>query len=224
MQACLVLVTVLSFVSKFTTGYNLRGSTSLKAKDANLNHRVCHYCTSNPSRQQEDARNLMNVFIKQLKGFIIETQFKYTQFEKHTRGMRHFLATIRTHVETLDPYNSHIMNQLLFAERMFEAMVMATENASKFNYWGTTDHYLVISMIELNVALFALCDSNGLFDNLLELSIQKLYMFENQIHQWKREFGQLKHYSTEAFEMFEDERIKAEHMVYILKGQSMKQT
>ncbi|KAM9903765.1 hypothetical protein OXX79_003141 [Metschnikowia pulcherrima] len=224
MQKFLVLVTVLGFVSKIATEHISRGSTWPEASEAVLSDRVCHYCTSNPSRQQEDAKNLMNVFIKQLKVFFIETQFKYTQFEKHTRGMRHFLATIRAHVETLDPYDTDIMNQLLFAERMFGSMVMATENASKFNYWGTTDQYLVISMIELNAALFALCDSNGLFDNSLESSIQKLYMFGTQIHQWKREFGQLKNYSTEAFEMFEDERIKAEHMIYILKGQSMKQT
>ncbi|KAM9918014.1 hypothetical protein OXX59_008958 [Metschnikowia pulcherrima] len=224
MQACLVLVTVLSFLSQFTTGYNSRDPSIPKANQGNLNHRVCHYCTSNPLREQDDAQKLLNVFTKQLKGFITETQFKYAQFEVHTRGMTHFLATIRTHVETLDPYNSHIMKQLLFAERMFKAMVMATENASKFNYWGATDHYLVISMIELNVALFALCDSYGSFDNSLHWNIQKLYNFGTQIHQWERDFAQLKSYSTEAFEMFEAERIKAEHMVYILKAQSMKQT
>ncbi|KAM9906334.1 hypothetical protein OXX79_001616 [Metschnikowia pulcherrima] len=219
MRKFFVLVTVLTFVSTLTAGHNVRNSTLAKPNDTNLNHRVCHYCTSNPSRDQDDARSLLNIFIKQLKRFIIETQFKYAQFEAHKKGLKQFLTTIRIHVETLDPYNSDIMDQLLFAERMFEAMTMATENASKLDYWGTTDDYLAISMIELNVALFALRNFDSVLKKSPHWNIQMLYMFGMQIQQWKREFGKLKIYSKEAYKVFENERIKAENMIYVMWGQ-----
>ncbi|KAF8001942.1 hypothetical protein HF325_002907 [Metschnikowia pulcherrima] len=181
--------------------------------------KVCPECYIDAPIEVEDILDLLGMVQGHLKSFILETQFFYERFEKASGGLGQALGTIYNHVVVLEEYDLNIVCQLVFTMYMFEAMNDATKNARKFNYWGNSDQYLVLCLIEVNVAFFALCNSLGLLDRRIIEHEEKLKRYQAQIDRWTDEFGNLKNVSEGVQSAFMKERKKAEHTIKVLKSQ-----
>ncbi|KAM9936785.1 hypothetical protein OXX80_003671 [Metschnikowia pulcherrima] len=181
--------------------------------------KICPECYIDAPIEVEDILDLLGMVQGHLKSFILETQFFYERFEKASGGLGQALGTIYNHMVDLGEPDSNIVRRLVFTMYMFEAMNDATKKAEKFDYWGNSDQYLVLCLIEVNVAFFALCNSLGSLDRRIIEHEEKLKRYQAQIDRWADEFGKLKNVSEEIQSAFMKERKKAEHTIKVLKSQ-----
>lgn len=189
------------------------------AKSLIPHSKVCPECYIDAPIGLEDILDLLGMVQGHLKSFILETQFFYERFEKASGGLGQALGTICNHVVDLEEPDLNIVRQLVFTMYMFDAMNDATKKARKFGYWGKSDQYLVLCLIEVNVAFFALCNSLGFLDRLIVNHEEKLKRYQAQIDRWTDEFGNLKNVSEGIQSAFMKERKKAEHTIKVLKSQ-----
>ncbi|KAM9908901.1 hypothetical protein OXX79_000081 [Metschnikowia pulcherrima] len=129
--------------------------------------------------EAEEARKSLQWFLGELKGFIVETQFKSKEFRKYAEGLGSFILAMNSVVDDIKPYNRNLMKQLQFAWFVFDSMKEAAGNSRKYNFWGRTDHFLVINLIEINVAFLALCNSQGVLDRSIYGHEEKLANYWN---------------------------------------------
>ncbi|KAM9908031.1 hypothetical protein OXX69_006200 [Metschnikowia pulcherrima] len=183
------------------------------------NTKTCPECYIDAPIGSEDILDLLGMVQGHLKSFILETQFFYERFEKASGGLGQALGTIYNHMVDLEEYDLNIVRQLVFTMYMFDAMNDATKKARKFGYWGKSDQYLVLCLIEVNVAFFALCNSSGFLDRSIVNHEEKLKRYQAQIDRWTDEFGNLKNVSEGIQSAFMKERKKAEHTIKVLKSQ-----
>ncbi|KAM9906667.1 hypothetical protein OXX79_001418 [Metschnikowia pulcherrima] len=108
--------------------------------------------------EAEEARKSLQWFLGELKGFILETQFKSGEFRRYAKSLGRFISAMDRVVEDIKPYNRQAGKQLRFAWYVFDSMKDAASRSRKYNFWGRNDHFLVINLIEINVAFLALCD------------------------------------------------------------------
>ncbi|KAM9935788.1 hypothetical protein OXX80_004644 [Metschnikowia pulcherrima] len=181
--------------------------------------KTCPECYIDAPIEVEDILDLLGMVQGHLKSFILETQFFYERFEKASGGLGQALGTIYNHMVDLGEPDSNIVRRLVFTMYMFEAMNDATKKAEKFDYWGNSDQYLVLCLIEMNVAFFALCNSSGFLDRRIIEHEEKLKRYQAQIDRWADEFGNLKTVSEGIHSAFMKERKKAEHTIKVLKSQ-----
>ncbi|KAM9919669.1 hypothetical protein OXX59_007777 [Metschnikowia pulcherrima] len=181
--------------------------------------KICLECYIDAPIEVEDILDLLGMAQGHLKSFILETQFFYERFEKASGGLGQALGTVYNHVVDLGEPDSNIVRRLVFTMYMFEAMNDATKKARKFNYWGKSDQYLVLCLIEVNVAFFALCNSSGFLNRSIVNHEEKLKRFQAQIDRWTDEFGKLKNVSEGIQSEFMMEKKKAEHVIFVLIGQ-----
>ncbi|KAM9905995.1 hypothetical protein OXX69_006966 [Metschnikowia pulcherrima] len=189
------------------------------AKSLIPHSKVCPECYIDAPIGSEDILDLLGMVQGHIKSFILETQFFYERFEKESGGLGQALGTIYNHVVVLEEYDLNIVRQLVFTMYMFEAMNDATKKARKFDYWGKSDQYLVLCLIEVNVAFFALCNLSGSLDRRIIEHEEKLKRYQAQIDRWTDEFENLKNVSEGIQSAFMKERKKAEHTIKVLKSQ-----
>ncbi|KAF8001944.1 hypothetical protein HF325_002909 [Metschnikowia pulcherrima] len=139
----------------------------------------------------EEAGKLLQWFLGELKGFIVETQFKSGEFRKYAESLGRFLSAMNRVVEDIKPYNRHVAKQLQFAWFVLDAMKEAASRSRKYNFWGRNDHFLVINLIELNVAFLALCDPQGMLDRLISGHEEKLTSYWKLVCEWNESFKRI---------------------------------
>ncbi|KAM9903764.1 hypothetical protein OXX79_003140 [Metschnikowia pulcherrima] len=183
------------------------------------NTKICPECYIDAPIGSEDILDLLGMVQVHLKSFILETQFFYERFETASGGLGQAIDTICNHVVDLEEPDLNIVRQLSFTQYMFDAMNDATTKARKFDYWGNSDQYLVLCLIEVNVAFFALCNSSGFLDRSIIEHEEKLKRYQAQIDRWTDEFGNLKNVSEGIQSAYIKERKKAEHTLKVLKSQ-----
>lgn len=170
--------------------------------------------------EAEEARKLLQWFLGELKGFIVETQFKSGEFRKYAESLGRFLSAMNRVVEDIKPYNRHVAKQLQFAWYVLDAMKEAASRSRKYNFWGRNDHFLVINLIELNVAFLALCDPQGMLDRLISGHEEKLTSYWKLVCEWNESFKRIANVPGETRDLFESERRKAERTYIVLKSQA----
>ena len=168
----------------------------------------------------EEAGKLLQWFLGELKGFIVETQFKSGEFRKYAESLGRFLSAMNRVVEDIKPYNRHVAKQLQFAWFVFDSMKEAASRSRKYNFWGRNDHFLVINLIEINVAFLALCNSQGILDRLIFGHEEKLTSYWKLVCQWNESFKQITNVPEETKDLFESERRKAGRTYIVLKSQA----
>lgn len=156
-----------------------------------------------------DLKRALVGFIRLLQSFIIEYQFSAAKFEKVESKLERQLAAIRLVADYPEFFNEKVETMFRFASHMFKVMRFTTEELKKLNFGGSTDEYLLINMLELNVGILGLCDYEGNLDNLIFGNSGKVIRYWKLLNTWGADFDSFNNAPIAIERLFQDQRAKA---------------
>ncbi|GEQ68270.1 hypothetical protein JCM33374_g1937 [Metschnikowia sp. JCM 33374] len=164
----------------------------------------------------EVVEERLQTFIARLKSYILEPLFDIERFELEFTTLDKELADITRAAEKADP-NKERSEKLTFAQSLFEIMIESTHHLEHFAFRGPSDEHLVSVMIELNLGILTLFDSEGRPDIQIDGFSQKVERCNIAVKTWKYEFGKLTAPSFGAQMMFKIQATRAERNLKILE-------
>lgn len=171
---------------------------------------------SNPT-DFEEVEELLWWFLFRLRSFILESQFKFSEFEKRIDRLQKDFLSVKELMEGLNPKSPDLLKEFRFAEYMFENMAASVQSTKTYNYWGSKTDYLIISIIEFNVGLLRFFDDHGEVNPMLWGYADKVISSSKNVSTWSKEFESLAGVSEESRVLFEQQRSKAKRVINILE-------
>ncbi|GEQ70725.1 hypothetical protein JCM33374_g4404 [Metschnikowia sp. JCM 33374] len=163
--------------------------------------------------EAENAEELMDSILQQIKSFIHASYFDVRRFEQRQVELTERLTLLQPLIQYATPTNRKLLQRYRFAKHMFQIMNRCAQNMSLCNLFGSTDRALVYYMTETRVMLFTLYDDQGFLDPDEPGSIQKLQIFARQIQLWTHTFRTMPNIPEHTQKLFEIQRMGAQEVV-----------
>ncbi|GEQ68556.1 hypothetical protein JCM33374_g2224 [Metschnikowia sp. JCM 33374] len=127
-------------------------------------------CTCELMDHQNHTRrnqNMLAWFVIQLKSFIFQTHFDSSGFALVVKRMTRNLVDIEESVRLFDAQNEAVLEHLQFAQKMFDVMKFSMKALKTYTRLGNPDQHLLNRMVQLNVRLWSLYNSQGKLDRMV---------------------------------------------------------
>lgn len=165
-----------------------------------------------------DEKNILEPFFQHLKQFVNDTSFDYLRFDAEQNSLSKELSNKASQIRHSAP-QIRILNQLSFCKHVLEAM---KRSAKKLKHYGASDSHANIwlfKIIELNVRLLALHNSQGKLDAQIPGYLDTLLRFNKSIYFWRLIFKKLKDVPEQIWLSFENEAALAQKTTEFLFAQ-----
>lgn len=130
-------------------------------------------------------------FASQLKSFISEVGFDAFQFDYVREKLSQDFIDIISLARGLIHTNKLILKQYVFCRHVLEVMKFSTEELKELKTARNTAEFLLENIINLNIRIFTLFDSYGIFELETPGNIDKVYELVKSMCCWKEEFQSL---------------------------------
>lgn len=171
---------------------------------------------NNHSADFEEVEELLRWFLLRLRSFILESQFKVSEFETYFDSLEKDLVDIQGLMDLIVPKIPDLLREFHFANYMFANMVTAVQITKNYNYWGSLTDYLLVSITEFNIGLLRLFDDYGEVNISLMGLADKVRSSSKNLCSWTEEFQKLVGISEESRGLFAQQMFKAKRIIKIL--------
>ncbi|GEQ69537.1 hypothetical protein JCM33374_g3209 [Metschnikowia sp. JCM 33374] len=134
-----------------------------------------------------EITEMLDLVIARMQSFIHDQYFDSKAFETHATQLKLRLLDLGSNAENMG-YFTDISGRLGFAKHTYSAMVEAARSLRQYIFGGSIEHHLLSSIIQLNVSLLALHDSQGVPDPTVGGFRSKVEYFTYITNHWAEIF------------------------------------
>lgn len=166
----------------------------------------------------EKADNYLKWFVRDLRDFVTNKDFDYVEFETQIEDLRRDLFDIEFSVEK-ESHNDELEDQLIFARRLYQEMVEATEKIQRYKSCQARGHTPLLRMFKLKLRVLVLHNYRGKLDCLIPRYEDKIFCFLQQLNHWERDMGKLRHVPSGMLRLFDAQYVEVRKILDNLKSQ-----
>ncbi|GEQ70547.1 hypothetical protein JCM33374_g4225 [Metschnikowia sp. JCM 33374] len=169
--------------------------------------------------QTKEVQDLLECWFGHLKSFIHESHFDTFSFIPAAEILSDGLGGIVSLAGEVLYRNAILSQQLAFIKTVYNTMVLASAGLQFYENVGISENYLLSCMLDLNVRLLGLCNSQGMLDTSILGYPERILIIWNTLTYWKRSFGELHGVSDHIRKLFDDQTVNAEERLLKIWGQ-----
>ncbi|GEQ68771.1 hypothetical protein JCM33374_g2440 [Metschnikowia sp. JCM 33374] len=142
------------------------------------------------SKEAQEVKESVEMFVENLKSYMDETGFDVTAFENLSPTLQKEVAELRISADKVMP--SEVVSEMLsFAVTLLEAMTCYVKTLKSPNYLDTPGSGLLFNLMELHIRVLVIHNSRGELDHSTPRYMDKLIRYRLQVDQYEREIKTL---------------------------------
>ncbi|KAM9926538.1 hypothetical protein OXX59_003176 [Metschnikowia pulcherrima] len=150
-----------------------------------------------------------------MRSFVSGPEFDYASFDASSSFLGEHLSDIKPLLEHVTSDRKNLCAQFAFAQRMYHVM---QDCAYFMRLYSTSapEHVLLRHILQLNVQILGLYDSNGFPDLCTESFTRTVMRLTHNLHEWDVAFENLDEMSLSTYLVYDNQFLEAQKSLFHL--------
>lgn len=175
-------------------------------------------------RRSDELREVIRIedrtekLIRELKAFTHPTNFDAVKFENSASLFEAELLDIISAFGELQLFKEEVVKKVAFVRFMYQVMLSSCVYMNTFNSTVNVVEYMVHTIIELNVMIFKLLNSNGEPESSSSGYSKEVERLSQFLMAWKKTATKLEVVPSSSQRILDDQVTQAEKILFVLKA------